>query len=486
MARTYDTSSNPTVEIRDITDIIKPDYMSYAVALYLRSIPNAIDGLKPVQRRILYTMFINKIFGFEKCVSIVGQTAQLVTTGDISIYDALVLLGQVDRVRYPLIVSQGNFGFLNSSTLNSPAAARYTEAHLSEYARDFYFTEDIMFADMIENYNGKLKEPTVLPTLLPMAYIQGSNGIAAGYRNYMLPHNLHKLADCYIKFLEEKNKTVSDFSKLETYITKHLKIDLNKNKSKIIRESATGLKTGQGQVVMQGTFHTEPSKYGRTKIVVTELPYITSPETFRDNFKAKMGKEIPALIHGDISDESNSEGIRVVIECKRDTNIDVVVEFIKLKTNFTAAFNYSSIYIHEARAKRMGVLDVFYTHYTFKVENLTKYFNHNIKNLKFKYLCVSSAELILGNKTNRDEFIKMVTESKKEAVYKLLNKKYNFDTDVVDYLLSRTFSSLSNKVENIVKEKLELEKDLKVFEDKLRDIDTYLINEIKTKVKKYK
>lgn len=199
-----------------------------------------------------------------------------------------------------------------------------------------------------------------------------------------------------------------------------------------------------------------------------------------------MGKEIPALIHGDISDESNSEGIRVVIECKRDTNIDVVVEFIKLKTNFTAAFNYSSIYIHEARAKRMGVLDVFYTHYTFKVENLTKYFNHNIKNLKFKHLCVSSAELVLGNKTNRDEFIKMVTESKKEAVYKLLNKKYNFDTDVVDYLLSRTFSSLSNKVENIVKEKLELEKDLKVFEDKLRDIDTYLINEIKTKVKKYK
>ena len=283
MARTYDTSSNPTVEIRDITDIIKPDYMSYAVALYLRSIPNAIDGLKPVQRRILYTMFINKIFNFEKCVSIVGQTAQLVTTGDASIYDALVLLGQVDRVRYPLIVSQGNFGFLNSSTLNSPAAARYTEAHLSEYARDFYFTEDIMFADMIENYNGKLKEPTVLPTLLPMAYIQGSNGIAAGYRNYMLPHNLHKLADCYIKFLEEKNKTVSDFSKLETYITKHLKIDLNKNKSKIIRESATGLKTGQGQVVMQGTLHTEPSKYGRTKIVVTELPYITSPEMFRDN-----------------------------------------------------------------------------------------------------------------------------------------------------------------------------------------------------------
>ena len=127
-----------------------------------------------------------------------------------------------------------------------------------------------------------------------------------------------------------------------------------------------------------------------------------------------------------------------------------------------------------------------YTHYTFKVENLTKYFNHNIKNLKFKHLCVSSAELVLGNKTNRDEFIKMVTESKKEAVYKLLNKKYNFDTDVVDYLLSRTFSSLSNKVENIVKEKLELEKDLKVFEDKLRDIDTYLINEIKTKVKKYK
>ena len=183
MARTYDTSSNPTVEIRDITDIIKPDYMSYAVALYLRSIPNAIDGLKPVQRRILYTMFINKIFNFEKCVSIVGQTAQLVTTGDISIYDELVLLGQVDRVRYPLIVSQGNFGFLNSSTLNSPAAARYTEAHLSEYARDFYFTEDIMFADMTENYNGKLKEPTVLPTLLPMAYIQGSNGIAAGYRN---------------------------------------------------------------------------------------------------------------------------------------------------------------------------------------------------------------------------------------------------------------------------------------------------------------
>ena len=477
---------NITEEEKEITDIIKLDYMSYAVALYLRSIPNAIDGLKPVQRRILYTMYINKIFGFEKCVSIVGQTAQLVTTGDTSIYDALVLLGQADRVRYPLIKAQGNFGFLNSSTLNSPAAARYTEAHLSEFARDFYFTEDIMFTDMVDNYSGKLKEPLVLPTLLPMAYIQGSNGIAAGYRNYMLPHNLHKLADCYIKFIEEKNKPVANFNKLEDYIRKHLKIDLNKNKSIITRESETGLRTGQGQVVMQGLLHTEPSKYGRTKIVITELPYITSPETFRDNFKAKMGKDIPTMIHGDISDESNSEGIRVGIECKKDASVNKVIEFIKIKTNFTAAFNYSSIYIKDAKAIRMGVLDIFFTHYRFKIDNLTKYFNHNINILKFKYQCVSSAELILGNKSNRDEFIKLITESKKDDIYKKLNKKYNFSVEIIDYLLSRTFGTLSNKVENIVKEKIEIETELKDFEEKLSNIDNYLINEIKTKIKKYK
>ena len=173
----------------DIAQVMKKSYLEFAVASYMRMIPNAIDGLKPSQRRILFTMKNMKADDFTKSADIVGQSMQLIPHGDSSIYQTLIYMTQPDRCRNTLVKGQGNIGYITQS-LSEYAAARYTEAKMTDYLEDFYFTEDFEFTDMEMTYKGlpNVLEPVFLPTLLPMVLINGTNGITSGFSTRVVPH----------------------------------------------------------------------------------------------------------------------------------------------------------------------------------------------------------------------------------------------------------------------------------------------------------
>lgn len=326
MVKKTKTVKDKIVEV-ELAHLATENYLEYAVASIGRMIPSSIDGLKPVQRRILYTMYVNKIFSFDKCLSIVGHTAQYITTGDTSVYSALVVLAQEGRYRYNTIVPQGNFGYVNSSSLNTYAASRYTEAKLSEYAKDFYFTEDLMYTQMSTTYKGGV-EPIILPTLLPMGLVQGSNGIATGYSNYCLPHNLKDVAKCYIKFLDEIERNFS-LKKMEEFIANNIRIDIPISKATLIRKSPRGLLDGIGQVAYKGRIKIEESSYRKKTILITDLPYLVQPVKVLDDIKEALNKneDIKELISS-IGDESSKDGIRVVIEVKKSATdkIQAIIE----------------------------------------------------------------------------------------------------------------------------------------------------------------
>ena len=213
-----------------LEDII-PEYSSeYSIASIYRMLPCAVDGLKPIQRKILWSMYKGKIYGHkDKCSSIVGDVAKYLTTGDDSVYPALTKLGQSFRNTHLPIEIQGNQGYITDN--KEPAAKRYTEAEISQYGLDMYFDEDIEFTKYIKNYNGTLQEPLILPTLLPMALICGNKGTATGYTNHILPHDMKSIAKCYIRYLETLNgkHSIKTFDK---FLEKNIKLGIpNKSKS---------------------------------------------------------------------------------------------------------------------------------------------------------------------------------------------------------------------------------------------------------------
>lgn len=472
----------------ELAHLATENYLEYAVASIGRMIPSSIDGLKPVQRRILYTMYVNKIFSFDKCLSIVGHTAQYITTGDTSVYAALVVLAQEGRYRYNTIVPQGNFGYVNSSSLTTYAASRYTEAKLSEYAKDFYFTEDLMYTQMSTTYKGGV-EPTILPTLLPMGLVQGSNGIATGYSNYCLPHNLKDIAKCYIKFLDEIERNFS-LKKMEEYIANNIRIDIPISKATLIRKSPRGLLDGIGQVLYKGRIKIEESSYGRKTIVITDLPYLVQPVKVLDDIKEALNKNesVKELISS-IGDESSKDGIRVVIEVKKSATdkIQAIIDMLEHKTAFVSKYNYSFYYTNEQFVpSRMGIIDIFTQHYVFKKHVLEKYFNANIKDLTFKEKYLSQAVTILGNKDSRDKFIDMVSKSKPDTITAKLKKEFNIDNPTIDYLLNKRISSLINGVETIKNELKTVSLSLKDFKYKLKYPNLYMKERIEETIRKYK
>lgn len=337
-----------------------------------RAIPDARDGLKPVQRRILYAMYKEGNTHdkpFRKSAKTVGNViGNYHPHGDSSVYEAMVRLSQDWKARYPLIEMHGNNGSIDG---DPPAAMRYTEARLSELAREMLRDIDKETVDFVPNFDDQDTEPTVLPAKLPNLLVNGATGISAGYATDIPPHNLVEVLDGVLMRLDRSDCTVDDLMTV---------IKGPDFPTGAIIQGVEGIKkayeTGKGKIILRSKSTIEPLKGGKSQIVITEIPY--------DVNKAQLVKKIDELrfdkrLEGiaDIRDESDrTAGLRIVIELKKDIDSNAILNFLYKNTDLQITYNFNMIAIYNRRPTMMTLplmLDAYIQHQKDVVTRRSKY-----------------------------------------------------------------------------------------------------------------
>ena len=323
----------------DIEHELKNSFISYAMAVIVsRALPDVRDGLKPVHRRILYSMTelgMTPDKPFRKSARIVGDVlGKYHPHGDTAVYDAMVRLAQDFSMRYTLVEGQGNFGSVDG---DSPAAMRYTEARLSKMAADLTADLDKQTVDFYPNFDETLMQHEVLPSRFPNLLVNGSGGIAVGMATNIPPHNMGEVIDGVVYMLDHPDCTVGelmDIIKGPDFPTAGLIMGMNGIKSAYL--------TGKGRIIMRARTEIEPINANRSRIVVTEIPYQVN--------KARLVEKIAELVHekrvegiSDLRDESDRRGMRIVIELKKDVNPQIVLNTLFKHTQMQETFGVNML-----------------------------------------------------------------------------------------------------------------------------------------------
>ncbi len=304
-----------------IEDEVKRSYLDYAMSVIIgRALPDVRDGLKPAQRRILYAM--NELGlahnrPFKKSATVVGEVlGKYHPHGDLAVYETLVRMAQDFSLRYPLIEGQGNFGSIDG---DAPAAYRYTEARLSELAEELLRDLEKDTVDFVPNFDGRLKEPKVLPAAFPNLLANGASGIAVGMATNIPPHNLSELIDGLVALIDDPELNSEDLMK---YIQGP---DFPTGGVIVGKEGITeAYKTGRGKIVVRGKVRIEEGKGGKDKIIITEIPYQVNKTALIERI-ALLVREKKISDVSDLRDESDRDGMRIVLELKRDANPEIVI-----------------------------------------------------------------------------------------------------------------------------------------------------------------
>src|SRR6266550_1074048 len=328
-----ETLSGGNIEPRGLEEEMKSSYMDYAMSVIVgRALPDARDGLKPVHRRVLFSMNENGLQPnrpFRKSAFVVGEVmGKYHPHGDASIYDTLVRLAQDFSMRNPLIDGQGNFGSID----DDPAAAmRYTEARLSRIATEMLRDLDADTVDFVPNYDGSQQEPLVLPARFPNLLVNGSSGIAVGMATNIPPHNLRETIGAVVAFIDDPAVDIEG-------LMKHIKGPDFPTGGIILGTSGIreAYASGRGRVRLQARAHIEPLKQGKEAIVVTELPYMVKKG-------ADLVKEKKLTGISDIEDHSDKRGMRLVIELKRDAIPKVVLNQLYKHTPMQTTFGVNMV-----------------------------------------------------------------------------------------------------------------------------------------------
>ncbi len=305
----------------DLSREMQKSFLDYSMSvIVMRALPDVRDGLKPVHRRILYTMYENALYpekAYRKCADTVGSVlGRYHPHGDASVYDALVRLAQDFSLRYPLVDGHGNFGSIDG---DPPAAYRYTEARLGKLAMPMLSDIESETVDYMSNYDDRLKEPTVLPSRFPNLLVNGSTGIAVGMATNIPPHNLGEVVDAICLLIDNPDASldeIMEFIKGPDFPTGALIM----GKSGIRAAYATG----RGKVTMRARCEIEEDSKGKNKIIVTEIPYMVNKQRLVESI-AELVKDKRVEGISDLNDESGRSGMRIVIELKRDAVPQVVL-----------------------------------------------------------------------------------------------------------------------------------------------------------------
>lgn len=347
-----------------IEDEMRSAYIDYAMSVIVsRALPDVRDGLKPVHRRILFTMHemgLRSTAAYRKCAGVVGEAlAKFHPHGDVALYDALVRLAQNFSLRYPLVDGQGNFGSIDGD----PAAAyRYTEARLAAISDEMLSDIEKGTVDFVDNFDGRLQEPTVLPARLPNLLVNGSSGIAVGMATNIPPHNLVEICRAVERLIDEPESTVDELCEIVTgpdfptggtvfRFSDQRSIAGEKERIDAIRHMYA---TGRGRVIMRGQVALEEVRPGRMAVVVTELPYQVNKTTLIEKMAELVGAKRLTDV-SDIRDESDRDGMRIVVEVKRDGSPHTVMSQLFKHTQLESSFSTNMLALVDGQPQTLGL-----------------------------------------------------------------------------------------------------------------------------------
>ena len=442
-----------------LVDEMQKSYLEYAMSVIVsRALPDVRDGLKPVHRRVLYAMWnigLRHTAKFRKSAHVIGEVmAKYHPHGDASIYDAMVRMAQDFSMRYPLVHGQGNFGSMDG---DNAAAMRYTEAKLTAVAEEMLFDIEKDTVNFIPNYDGSHEEPTVLPSKLPNLLLNGTMGIAVGMATSIPPHNLSELCDGLVKLIAEPDTSVEELAEIikgPDFPTGG--IIYNK------RDILTAYSTGKGGIVMRAKAEIQEGKSDQFKIVITEVPYSTNKATLVEKI-ADLVQEKKIEGIKDLRDESNKDGVRVVIDLKKDAYPKKVLNKLFQMTELQTTFHVNMLALIDGIQPRVlnikNVLEEFIKHRQVIIKRRTEFDLNKAKD---------RAHILEGLKMALDKIdlvIKTIRASKdKDEAKTNLMSKFKFTDKQAVAILEMKLQQLANlerqKIEDELKEKRALIKEL--------------------------
>lgn len=430
--------SNSNIIEQSFIEELKECYLDYSMSVIIgRAIPDVRDGLKPVHRRILFAMHeLNNYYDqpYKKSARIVGDIiGKYHPHGDSAVYGALVRLAQDFLMGHTLVDGQGNFGSIDS---DPPAAMRYTEVRLNKIASYILKDLDKKTVKFISNYDDSLKEPVVLPSRFPNLLINGSEGIAVGMATNIATHNINEVIDATIKII--KNKDISDKKLYEIIKAPDFPtggIIINSNE-----ELFNLMKNGNGTITIQSKIISEKNDNGRECLIVTEIPYQTS--------KAKIIEKISECVKdkkikfiNEIRDESDKNGIRIVIELKYGTNKDEAISTLFDLTPLQSTFSINNLVISEGVPKVLSIREILEKFIEFRRDIVTKRSQFELEKNQEKVNIIEG--LIVATK-NIDKIIQIIRECLDENGPKeKLMKEFGLSDKQVQAILDMKLSKLS-------------------------------------------
>ena len=448
---------------QDITTALETRYLLYAVSTIMdRALPDARDGLKPVHRRILYAMGQLKLYpssNFRKCSKIVGEVmGNYHPHGDKAIYDALARFAQDFSVRYPLVEGQGNFGNVDG---DNPAAQRYTEARLSEYAIDLLEGLDENSVDFKETYDSSSNEPCVLPASFPHLLANGSSGIAVGMATSIPPHNLLELLDACILLIDKPSCSIEQLSEIvigPDFPTGGIILDSKEDVVNVYTE-------GKGSFRLRGKHHFENLKHGNWQLVIDEIPYQVQ--------KGKLIEKIADMISTkkllnvqNVRDES-AEEIRIIIEPKsrnveRENLLSALYHYTDLETKISVNLN---VLIDGISPKVSNLSELLKTFLHYRREILIRKTTYRLKNIDKR---LETIEGLLHAYINLDRIISIIRE--KDEPKKFIIEEFDLSELQAEAILNLRLRALRRLDEKLLlNEQQELMKERQVLEDLLED-----------------
>ena len=471
MEKTTDQNNNSYKSIF-VQDEMSSSYLSYAMSVIVsRALPDVRDGLKPVHRRIIYAMYkggYDWSRPFRKSARIVGDViGKYHPHGDQSVYDALVRMVQDFSMSLPLITGQGNFGSIDG---DPPAAMRYTETKLGKIAQ--FLTEDLekKTVSYRNNYDETEKEPTVLPSQYPNLLVNGAGGIAVGMATSIPPHNLGEIINATTAYIENKDITISQLMKHipgPDFPTGGLIIGKD-----IIKQ---GYNKGRGSFKIRGEIDVEEKKNGRDTLIIKSIPYQINKSVLNERI-AQLARDKKIEGIRDIRDESNREGIRVVIELRKGIEPETVRRQLYKLTSIESSFGFNTLAIVDNKPKILNLKEFLSEFVKFRESTL-------IKRIKFDLLKAEErAHILIGIATsaeNIDEVIKIIKNSKdtESAKKNLLGKKWKVKK-------STKLISLIEKKKNVSSYQLSEQQVVAILELRLQKLTAFGISEIETELNK--
>ncbi len=440
------TFEGQTIIDVDLEKEMRKSYIDYAMSVIVsRALPDVRDGLKPVHRRILYAMYEDNLTAdkpYRKSATTVGNVlGRYHPHGDASVYDALVRLAQDFSLRYPLVDGHGNFGSVDG---DPPAAYRYTEARMAKLAANMLSDIEKDTVDFVPNYDDKMKEPFVLPSRFPNLLVNGSSGIAVGMATNIPPHNLREVCQAICYVIDNPEATLEDicrFIKGPDFPT-----------GGIIMGRAgirAAYATGRGRIIVRCRAEIEEHSQGRFRIVITELPYMVNKARLIENI-ADLHKERRVEGITDLRDESDRDGMRIVIELRRDANPQVVLNQLYQYTQMQETFSVINLaLVHNQSQPRVLTLREMLDEYIrFQYEVVERRTRHDLRRAQER------AHILEGLKIaceNIDEVIRIIRQSYDDAKVRLMER---FDLSevqaqaILDMRLGRLQGLEVEKIEN--------------------------------------